>query len=74
VLVDVLAIVACAAGAFLSYRAWDQAPRAVSVDDELEKGEGRSRFLGLWGMATALLFAAAIVFDSMALWTMPLCG
>ena len=71
--IDLAGLAGCAAAALLSYRNWRDAPRPLPVDEEVETGEGRSRFLGLWGMATSAVFAAAIIFGFVGLWVLPLC-
>jgi hypothetical protein len=71
--IDLIAIAICVLAALLSYRNWREAPRVLPVDAEVETGEGRSRFLALWGMMTSALLAAAIIFDFVGLWVLPLC-
>ncbi len=71
--IDLAGMAACALAALLSWRNWRAAPRDLPLDEEVEIGEGRSRFLGLWGMATGALFAIAIFFDFVGLWVLPLC-
>jgi hypothetical protein len=53
---DVLALAICAAGALVSWRGWRRA----------RAGEGRSRFLALWGVMSSLWFLAAILFNVIA--------
>jgi hypothetical protein len=71
--IDLIAIAVCVLAALLSWRNWREAPRILPVNAEIETGEGRSRFLALWGMLTSALLAAAIIFDFVGLWVLPLC-
>ena len=62
-LMDAIAVMACAAGAAVSWRAW-RLPHA---------GEGRNRFLALWGVMSSLWFFAAILFNVFASIMVPAC-
>jgi len=62
-LLDAIALVACAMGAFVSWQAWQ----------DLRPGEGRNRFLALWGMMSSLWFFAAIAFNVLASIMVPVC-
>jgi hypothetical protein len=62
-LFDVVALTGCAAGAFVSWRAWRRA----------QPGEGRNRFLALWGVMSSLWFFAAILFSVVASVMVPPC-
>jgi hypothetical protein len=62
-------------GAAVAYRSW-QATRHENdghTGHVLETGRGRTRFLGLLGMMTSLGFVAAVLFDTVVLFTVPLC-
>lgn len=61
--VDVIALTACATGALVSWQAWRQ----------LRPGEGRNRFLALWGMMSSLWFFAAVLFNVFASIMVPAC-
>jgi hypothetical protein len=50
---DGIALAGCAAGALVSWRIWAR----------LRPGEGRNRFLALWGVMSSLWFFAAILFN-----------
>ena len=74
--INIVAILAAAAGALVSYRDW-QATREEHpghFGHVLEAGIGRSRFLSLLGIMTSVGFLAAIVFDLIVLLVVPLCG
>ncbi|HEY4276043.1 MAG TPA: hypothetical protein VGM68_11195 [Rhizomicrobium sp.] len=62
-LMDAIALTACAAGAAVSWRAWRR----------LRPGEGRNRFLALWGVMSSLWFFAAILFNVFASIMVPAC-
>jgi hypothetical protein len=80
--IDAAAIVIAGSAALVSYRAWNRKRRTVSGDIEapeqawelIQIGEGRTRFLAIWGMMTGVGFALALVFDLMSPWVVPLCG
>jgi hypothetical protein len=71
-----VALVVCAAGFVVSLRSW----LAVGSESEghwhhlMEAGEGRTRFLGIIGMAFSLLFFFAVVFGVIVLAFEPLCA
>ena len=62
-LMDAVALVACAAGAAVSWRAWRRSG----------PGGGRNRFLALWGLMSSLWFFAAILFNAFASIMVPIC-
>jgi hypothetical protein len=68
---DIVALAACAAGALVSWRAW----RRVARDHRhtLHTGEGRDRFLAMWGLLSSLWFFLAILFNAIASITVPPC-
>jgi hypothetical protein len=60
---DVIALAGCAAGALVSWRIWTR----------LRLGEGRNRFLALWGVMSSLWFFAAILFNVLVSLTVTPC-
>lgn len=58
---DVAALALCAAGAAVSWRGWRQ----------VRTGEGRNRFLALWGLMSSLWFFTAILFNAIASFVPP---
>lgn len=72
---DAVAIVAALAGGAVSYFCW----RAVRNEKEggqrhaLDVGDGRARFMALWGIMASLWFFSAIVFSTIASVAVPLC-
>lgn len=70
------AIVVAVASALLSWRHWtatrDEAPGPQH--HFVEVGEGRTRFLAIWGLATSALFALVIIFVGIPLLVVPTCG
>ena len=59
-----IALAACAAGALVSWRGLAHA---------CAPGEGRNRFLALWGLMSSLWFFAAILFNVIASVMVPPC-
>jgi hypothetical protein len=62
-LLDLIALAVCATGAFVSWTAWRN----------VRPGEGRNRFLALWGMMSSLWFFAAVLFNVFASVMVPAC-
>lgn len=70
---DLVALAACAAGALVSWRAWRTVARGRGVHHTLHTGEGRDRFLALWGLLSSLWFFLAILFNTIASLTVTPC-
>lgn len=68
---DVIAIVACAAGAILSYLVLRSTSESAQTGNQVG---GRVRFLGIWGLLSSLWFFGAILFNSIASLGVPLCA
>jgi hypothetical protein len=68
---DVVAILACAVGAVLSYVVLRS---TAPGEEEHDQVEGRVRFLGIWGLLSSLWFFAAILFNTIASLGVPLCA
>ena len=60
---DLIALAGCAAGALVSWRVWTR-HRA---------GDGRNRFMALWGVMSSLCFFVAILFNILASLVVPIC-
>jgi hypothetical protein len=63
---DIVALIACGAGGLVSWQSWrkvrqDRAPRHT-----LHTGEGRDRFLAMWGLLSSLWFFFAVLFNTIA--------
>lgn len=74
-LLNILAAILSLAGAVLSYQHW-RATREEHPGDAshaIEAGEGRTRFIALWGVMTGLGFFVAILFNTLALFMVPQC-
>jgi hypothetical protein len=73
--VDAIAIMAAIAGGIVSWSCW----HAVKSEKEggrrhaIDAGEGRTRFLALWGLFSSLCFLVGIVFATLASIEAPLC-
>jgi hypothetical protein len=72
---DIVALLACAAGGAVSWRSWRHTRHEKEGDHSyaLHTGEGRSRFLALWGMFSSLWFFGAILFNTIGSLTVPPC-
>ncbi len=74
--IDVLVLLLAVAATLISYRNY-QATRtelAAPCAPLIEIGEGRTRFLALWGLMIGVGFVVAMLFDLVALWVVPACG
>ncbi len=62
-------------GGLVSFRNWrltfDEAPG--SVHHLLDNGEGRTRFIAMFGILTSVLFVLGLVFATAAVFLVPLC-
>ena len=72
---DVIALAACLAGGGVAWWAWRQTwnEQGGGKNHALHTGEGRTRFMALWGIMSSLWFAAAILFNAIASITVPPC-
>lgn len=68
---DVVAIVACAIGAVLSFVVLRS---TVPHEEKSGQVQGRVRFLGIWGLLSSLWFFGAIAFNAIASLGVPLCA
>lgn len=74
--IELIAILVAATGALVSFRIW-QSTRYESEGHAghlIEAGEGRTRFLAVWGMITGVGFLLFNVFDLVAVMVLPKCG
>jgi hypothetical protein len=69
---DAVALLAAAAGGFVSWQAW-QRVRQDGGHHRQHTGEGRDRFLAMWGMLSSLWFFFAILFNTIASVSVPPC-
>lgn len=76
-LIITLVAIATAAGALLvAFAAWRQTRGEATGEapDLIEAGEGRTRFLSMWGTMTGVGFTIALIFSLIALLGVPPCG
>lgn len=71
--IDGLALLIAAGALAISVRSWlttreETAGRLIAI------GEGRARYLAMWGILTSAGFLFAVVLDLIALFVVPLCG
>jgi hypothetical protein len=75
VAIDVAGIVLAVAGGLVSLRSWrltfDEAPG--SAHQLLDIGQGRTRFLAMFGVLTSVLFTLGMLFAAAAVFVVPLC-
>lgn len=74
--ISVAAIVLAIIGGVVALRSWRKTfdEREDSGHHLLDRGEGRTRFMAMAGMLTSALFLIALVFGTIALCLVPLCG
>jgi hypothetical protein len=74
--IDIVSIAIGAVSIALAYRVWTDTleERAESGPPLMEAGEGRTRFLAIWGILIGAGFVLAVVFDFVGLWILPICG
>lgn len=70
---DIVALLACAAGALVSWRSWQKVRQDHNHRHTLHTGEGRDRFLAMWGLLSSLWFFFAILFNTIASLTVSPC-
>lgn len=70
---DIVALLACVAGGLVSWRSWRKVRQDSSHRLILHTGEGRDRFLAMWGLLSSLWFFVAIVFNTIASLTVAPC-
>jgi len=71
-----VAILIAALGAVVAFHIWQSARHEAEGHAEhlLEVGEGRTRFLGLWGLIISIGFLVVDLFDAVGLMVLPSCG
>jgi hypothetical protein len=74
--IDVASLIICAAAAAIAYRNWARSAEELAETESamVETGEGRTRFLAVWGFLVGIGFFVAVVFDFVGLWIVPICG
>lgn len=75
-LIDGAALVISALAMLIAYRAWQASAEEMAEigSSMVETGEGRTRFLAIWGILTGMVFFVAVIFDFAGLWILPICG
>jgi hypothetical protein len=73
---DAAAIIAALIAGYVSWRCWvaTRAEKPGSAAAAFELGEGRTRFLAIWGLMYSAGFLLAIIFETIASIMTPLCG
>jgi hypothetical protein len=72
---DAIAIMAALAGGIVSYSCWHavKEEKAGGQHHAIDAGEGRARFMALWGLFSSLCFLIGIVFATIGSIEAPLC-
>ena len=72
---DAVAIIAALAGGVVAYGCWRRVrnEKEGGASHAIDIGDGRARFMALWGMMSSLWFLGAIVFGTIASVAVPLC-
>jgi hypothetical protein len=70
---DSVALTACAASGLVSLRCWQKVRQDRGHRHTLHTGEGRDRFLAMWGLLSSLWFFAAVFFNTIASLTVTPC-
>lgn len=70
---DGIALLAAILGGLVSWQAWRKAGAGSDHRHILHTGEGRDRFLAIWGLLSSLWFFFAILFNTIASLTVPPC-
>jgi hypothetical protein len=73
VIFDIVALIACAAGGAVSWRSWRKVREDRGHRHTLHTGEGRDRFLAMWGLLSSLWFFFAVLFNTIASLTVTPC-
>lgn len=75
VVFDVAGIAVAVLGGIVSWMSWNatQEEKSGGAHRALHIGEGRARFMALWGIMSSLWFLGAIVFNTIASLVVPLC-
>jgi hypothetical protein len=69
------ALLICIVAGLISVRSWRVSYREnPSADALIQFGEGRTRFIAVWGAITSLLFGILMVASLIPLFVVPLCG
>lgn len=73
VVFDAVVLLACASGGLMSWTAWRRVRQPGGHRHTLHTGEGRNRFLAMWGMLSSLWFFGAVLFNTIASLVVPPC-
>jgi hypothetical protein len=74
--VDGASLLISAIAVLIAYRAWQVSAQEMAdiAPPLVETGEGRTRFLAVWGLLIGIGFFVAVLFDFVGLWILPPCG
>jgi hypothetical protein len=74
--INLVALAVACAATVVAFRLWQRTSTEVHGDHDrlLEAGEGRTRFLAVWGIWAGVWFALSIAFNTILVFEVPLCG
>lgn len=74
--VDLVAMAICVGAVAVAWRSWKISGEELAETGSplMEIGEGRTRFVAIWGVFIGAGFFIAIFFDFVGLWVLPICG
>jgi hypothetical protein len=75
IIVDVVSLLISAGAVAIAYRSWQISAEEMAehTSPMVETGEGRTRFLAIWGLLIGAGFFVAVIFDFVGLWILPIC-
>ena len=76
VTIDVVSMAVAVIAVIISYRNWNTISEEMSESQSpmMETGEGRTRFVAIWGLLIGVGFFVAVAFDFVGLWILKPCG
>jgi hypothetical protein len=76
IIIDVVSLTISAVAAAVAYRSWQTSAEEMAehAPPLAETGEGRTRFLAIWGLLTGAGFFVAVIFDFVGIWILPICS
>jgi len=74
--INIAALAVAVAAIVVSFRSWQRASEEAPGGhlQLIESGEGRTRFLAVWGIWSGVWFAVGILFNTIGVLWVPLCG
>jgi len=75
IIIDIISLAISAFAALLAHRSWRATSEEMADHPSpiVETGEGRTRFLAIWGFFIGTGFFVAVIFDFVGLWILSVC-